>query len=92
MQIRKQTNKQLIKDLFSRTTWVSQHQKGSTNLDCNEARDDGVAVTSAGPYEHHLHLSPERYPCQHLITQFFTGCMLFLTRNQQRQSNEGNRY
>jgi len=34
--------------LFSRTTWVSQHQKGQTNLDFNEARDDGVAVASAG--------------------------------------------
>ena len=28
--------------LFSRTTWVSQHQKGKTSLDLNEARDDGV--------------------------------------------------
>jgi len=28
--------------LFSRTTWVSQYQKGKTSLDLNEARDDGV--------------------------------------------------
>jgi len=28
--------------LFSRTTWVSQYQKGETTLDLNEARDDGV--------------------------------------------------
>jgi len=28
--------------LFSRATWVSQYQKGKTNLDLNEARDDGV--------------------------------------------------
>jgi len=28
--------------LFSRTTWVSRDQKGKTNLDLNEARDDGV--------------------------------------------------
>jgi len=27
---------------FSRTTWVSRYQKGKTNLDLNEARDDGV--------------------------------------------------
>jgi len=27
---------------FSRTTWVSQYQKGKTSLDLNEARDDGV--------------------------------------------------
>jgi len=26
----------------SRTTWVSRDQKGKTNLDLNEARDDGV--------------------------------------------------
>ena len=30
----------LFNGLFSRTTWVSQYQKGKTNLDLNEARDD----------------------------------------------------
>jgi len=46
----------------SRTTWVSQYQKGKTNLDLNEARDDGVwdAVASAGPYANKLHLAPDR--------------------------------
>jgi len=29
-------------------------------LDFTEARDDGVAVTSAGPYANHLHLTPDR--------------------------------
>jgi len=29
--------------LFFRTTWVSQHQKGKTSLDLNEARHDGVS-------------------------------------------------
>jgi len=33
-----------------------------------------------------------RVPSQHLITQFFTGRMLFLTPNQQCQSTEGNRF
>jgi len=28
--------------LISRTTWVSQYQKGKTSLDLNEARDNGV--------------------------------------------------
>ena len=28
--------------LFSRTTWVSQYQKGKTSVDLNEARYDGV--------------------------------------------------
>jgi len=34
--------------------------KGRTILDINEARDDGVAVVSDGPYANHLHFSPER--------------------------------
>jgi len=29
-------------------------------LDFNEARDDGVAVASAGPYANHLHLAAGR--------------------------------
>jgi len=29
-----------------------------------------VAVASAGPYANHLHLTADRYPRQHLITQF----------------------
>ena len=47
-----------------------------------------VAVASAGPYAS-LHLAPDRKPCQHPITQFFTGRMPFLPPNQQRQSTEG---
>ena len=31
-----------------------------TILDFNEARDDGVAVASAGPSANHLHLAPDR--------------------------------
>jgi len=48
--------------LFSRTTWVSQYQKGRTSLDLNEARDVGFwdAVASAGPYANNLHLAPDR--------------------------------
>ena len=33
--------------LFSRTTWVSQYQKGKINLDLNEARDNGVLGCSS---------------------------------------------
>jgi len=43
---------------FSRTTWVSQYQKGRTSLEFNEARDDGVAVASAAPYANRLHFAP----------------------------------
>jgi len=54
------------------------------------ARDDGVAVASAGPYAIHLHLAPDRQPCQYLTTQFFTGRIPFLSPNQQHQSTEVN--
>jgi len=56
--------------------------------DFNEARDDGVAVASAGPYANHLHLDADRYPRQYLNT-VFTCWMLFLMPNQQCQSTEG---
>jgi len=64
-------NKYPLNNLFSRTTWASRHQKGKTILDSNEARHDGAAVESAGPYASHLHLAPIRWPCQHLITHFY---------------------
>ena len=49
--------------LFTRTTWVSQYQKGKTCLDLNEAIDywgfwDEVA--SAWPYANNLHLASGR--------------------------------
>ena len=48
--------------LFSRTTWISQHQKGQTSLDLNKARDDGVCGCSGSdePYANNLHLAPDR--------------------------------
>jgi len=52
------TTLHLFNGLFSRTTWVSWHQKGRTILDFTEARHDGVAVALAGPYANHLHLAP----------------------------------
>jgi len=47
---------------FSRTTWLSQFQKGETSVDLNEATDDGVldALALAGPYANNLHLAPDR--------------------------------
>jgi len=56
----------------------------------NEARDDRVAVASAGPYADHLHRAADRRPRQHLVTRIFTGQMLFLTLSQQCQCTEGN--
>jgi len=57
---------------LSGTTRVSWYQKGKTNLDFTEARDDGMTVASAGPYAS-LHFALDRYRCQHPTTQFFTG-------------------
>jgi len=50
----------LLMTSFSRTAWVSRHQKGQTILDFNKERDDGVAVALAGPYANHSHLAPDR--------------------------------
>jgi len=41
-------------------------------MDFNEARDDGVAVASAGPYANHLHLTPG-----HLSIQFLQAICYF---------------
>jgi len=49
--------------LFSRTTWVSGHQKGWTSLDFNDARDD----RAAGPYANHLHSKQITTPVPHLL-------------------------
>jgi len=85
--------------LFSRTTWVSQHQKGKTSMDFNKARDDGVL----GWQWHQLNnmqticIAPDgaiqsarsretTTPTPH--HPIFTGQMLFLMPNQQRQSTE----
>jgi len=57
-------------------------------MDSNEARDDEMAVASAGPSANHLHLPSDRQPHHHLVTYFFTGRMLFLMPNKQSQSTE----
>ena len=53
-------HKRSFNSLLSRSDWVSRHQKDKTNLDFNEATDDGVAVASAGQYANHLHLAADR--------------------------------
>jgi len=50
----------LFNGLFSRTTCVNRHQKGSTVLDFTGARDDGVALALAGPCANHSHLTRDR--------------------------------
>jgi len=39
---------------------MASYSSPSHHLDFNEARDDGVAVESAGPYANRLHLAPDR--------------------------------
>jgi len=76
---RQQQQQHPFNDLFSRTTWVSWYQKGKTSLHLNEARDDRVL----GWQWHQLAVmskqsaprSTQRYPHQHLITEFLqAGC------------------
>jgi len=57
-------------------------------MDFTGARDDGVAVASAGPRANHLHLAPDRQPRQYLSTQFLQAGWPFLPPNQQHQSTE----
>jgi len=75
--------------LFSRTTWVSQYQKGKTGLDLNEARDDGVLGCSGISWTicKNLHLAPDN----HIDTSslnFYRPDVL-PDANQQCQSTEG---
>jgi len=78
--------------LFSRTTWLSQYQKRKTSLDLNEARDDGVLGCSGISWTIHKQSAPHSRqittPTSH--QSMFTGWMLFLMPNQQRQCTEGN--
>jgi len=55
--------------LFCRTTWESQYQKGQTNLDLNEAKDDGVLGCSGISWTICKQSAP-RCSHQHLIIQF----------------------
>jgi len=79
--------------LCSRTTWVSQYQKGKTSLDLNEARDYGVWGWQWHQLNHMQTICTAlQTDNQHLITpfsHFVTGRMLFLATNQQCQSTEG---
>jgi len=80
-----------LNGLFSRTTWVSQYQKGKTSLDLNEARDDRVLGCSGISWTICKQCAPHSRqittPTHH--HSIFTGRMLFLTPNQECQSTEG---
>jgi len=68
--------------------WAGTRRQNQSGF--NWSKRQWVAVASAGPYAS-LHLAPDRQPCQHPTTQFFTGWMPFLPPNQQHQSTEGKR-
>ena len=75
---------------FSRTTWVSQHQKGKPFWILLKQNMLGWQWHYQLHHNaNHLHLTADRKPCQHLITQFLTGQMLFLMPRQHCQSTEG---
>ena len=76
--------------LFSRTTWISQYEKGKTSLDLTEARDGGVLGCSDISWticKQSIPRSRHRTkPIPH--HSIFTGRMLFLMPNQKWQSTE----
>jgi len=70
---------------------VSRYQKGKTNLDFTEARDNELQWHQLG----HMQVSTSLQTDNHASTppvSFFTGRMPFLSHNQQRQSTEGTGY
>ena len=78
---------------LSRTTRVSQYQKGKTNLVFTEARDSEWQWHQLGHMQVCTSLHTDNHASTPLLS-FFTGRMPFLPPNQQRQSTEGilNRY
>jgi len=70
---------------------VSRYQKGKTNLDFTEARDNELQWHQLD----HMQVSTSLQTDNHASTppvSFFTGRMPFLSPNQQRQSTEGTGY
>jgi len=61
MQNIRQTGGRSFNGLFSRTTGVSQQQKGKAILYFNEAKDGQVAAASDRSHENHLHLASSNY-------------------------------
>jgi len=67
---------------------VSRYQKDKTNLDFTEARDRKWQWHQLGHRQVCTSLQTDNHASTP-TTQFFTGCMLFLAPNKQRQSTEG---
>jgi len=73
---------------FSRTTRVSQYQKGKTNLDFTEARDREWQWHQLGHMQVCISLQTNNHASTPPV-KFFTGRMPFLPPNQQHLSTEG---
>ena len=82
------THTQPFNGPLSRTTRVSQYQKGRTNLDFTEARDSEWHWHQLGHMQVCISLQTDNHAST-LPLSFFTGQMPFLPPNQQRQSTEG---
>ena len=86
----RQPDRHQFNSLFLTTTWVSRHQRGIANLDFNQARDDEVAVASAGPLCKSFAPRSRQTTTPAPHHSFLMGQMLFLTPNQQCESTESN--
>jgi len=73
---------------LSGTTQVSRYQKGKTNLDFTEARDNEWQWHQLGHMQVCTSLQTDNHASTPLL-KFITGRMPFLPPNQQRQSTEG---
>jgi len=73
---------------FSATTRVSRYQKWKNNLDFTEARDSEWQWHQLGHMQVCTSLQTDNQASTPPLS-FFTGRMLFLPPNQQRQSTEG---
>jgi len=67
---------------------VSRYQKGKTNLDFTEARDNEWQWNPLGRMQVCTSLQADNHTSTPPLS-FFTGRMPFLPPNQQRQSTEG---
>jgi len=73
---------------FSGTTWVSEYEKGKTNLDFTQARDSEWQWHQLGHMQVCISLQTDNHASTTPLS-FFTSRMPFLPTNQQCQSTEG---
>ena len=73
---------------LSKTTRVSRYQKGKTNLDFTEARDNEWHWHQLGHMQVCISLQTDNHASNPTLS-IFTRRMPFLPPNQQRQSTEG---